>query len=102
MTQDLLAQSVGQLANHYARKTVFPDYLERKAAHTLRRQKADLTLFSRYLQMAGLPLDPNLLQTDPSSWAAMTHGLVEGFLRWQIQEGYAIGSVNVRLSTVKC
>jgi integrase len=26
---------------------------------------------------------------------------VEGFVRWQLKEGYSIGSVNVRLSTVK-
>src|ERR1700746_1528975 len=31
----------------------------------------------------------------------MTHGLISGFLRYQEQEGYAIGSINVRLATVK-
>jgi integrase len=31
----------------------------------------------------------------------MTRGLVEGFVQWQIRAGYAIGSINMRLSTVK-
>ncbi len=31
----------------------------------------------------------------------MTRGLVEGFVYWQVQWGYAIGSINMRLSTVK-
>jgi len=31
----------------------------------------------------------------------MTWGLVAGFVQWQMQQGYAIASINVRLSTVK-
>ncbi|MBC7870312.1 MAG: site-specific integrase [Chitinophagaceae bacterium] len=31
----------------------------------------------------------------------MTWGLVAGFVRWQMNEGYAVTSINVRLSTVK-
>jgi hypothetical protein len=31
----------------------------------------------------------------------VTWGIVEGFIKWQLQQGYSIGSINVRLSTVK-
>jgi len=31
----------------------------------------------------------------------MTHGLVEGFVQWQLQQGFAVASINRALSTVK-
>ena len=34
-------------------------------------------------------------------WAEISPGLVKAFVRWQLAQGYRIGSVNVRLSTVK-
>ncbi|HLZ57080.1 MAG TPA: hypothetical protein VKR06_09050 [Ktedonosporobacter sp.] len=34
-------------------------------------------------------------------WSDLSDGLIMRFLRWQIQQGYAIGSVNVRLATIK-
>jgi hypothetical protein len=34
-------------------------------------------------------------------WSNVNAGLVAGFVRWMLQEGYAIGSINVRLATVK-
>ena len=43
----------------------------------------------------------NDLLHDPTSWHGITYGLVDGFVRWMLGEGYAIGSVNVRLSTIK-
>src|SRR5918912_4328616 len=38
---------------------------------------------------------------DPQQWAGMTWGLVAGFVEWQLQQGYAINSINARLATVK-
>lgn len=42
-----------------------------------------------------------VLTGDLTSWAGVTYGLVEGFNRWQLQNSYAIGSINVRLATIK-
>ena len=92
---------LGQVANEYAARSAFQDYQEKLTANTRRRQKADLALFSRYLAGAGVLLDPEDLRTDPFTWEGMTHGLVKGFVRWMLQEGYSIGSVNVRLATIK-
>jgi len=41
------------------------------------------------------------LANDPRAWRPVTWGLVEAFVKWQLKEGYAIKSINVRLSTVK-
>jgi len=96
--QSLLAIA-GQVANGYASGSVFIDYQQRKSANTLRRQAADLQLFTGYLADAGISTGKFL--HDPAAWEGMTWGLVEGFVRWQLEHGYAIGSVNVRLATVK-
>src|SRR5260370_41934541 len=97
-THSPLAQ-VGQVANSYADQNVFTDYHDRIAQNTLRRQADDLALFAAYLAAAGVVVDE--LMSKPAAWNGITYGLVDGFVRWMLQEGYAIGSINVRLSTVK-
>lgn len=96
---------VGKAADQAARATVFDDYRDRRAANTLLRQDHDLALFANYLADVTYFADAGgkaeLLSRDPSAWSNVTHGLIEGFVRWQLQRGYAVGSVNVRLSTVK-
>lgn len=89
----------GQIANSQAARGVYADYQERKTANTLRRQRADLALFTSFLREAGI--EPGDLFGDPGAWAGVTWGLVEAFSRWQLHEGYAVNSVNVRLATVK-
>lgn len=89
----------GQTANDIAARSVFVDYQARKAANTLRRQANDLALFADFLRGAGLSVGS--FTSDPEAWRGVTWGLVEGFTRWQLQAGYAVPSVNVRLATVK-
>jgi integrase len=91
----------GQAANEAAADGIFADYLSRRAENTLRRQLADLRLFADYLHDAGVETSAHLLQRTPDAWRGMTWGIVEGFKRWMLGHGYAMGSVNVRLSTVK-
>ncbi len=37
----------------------------------------------------------------PAAWQGVTWGLVEGFVKWLLQQGYSLASVNNRLSAVK-
>ena len=98
MDSNLLARA-GEVANHAATRNIFQDYQTRKSKNTLRRQVTDLALFATYLHGAGLPLSD--FSKDPKAWRGVTWGLVEGFARWQLQSGYAVSSVNVRMATVK-
>lgn len=93
----------GQIANRHAEAGVFEGYTERQADNTLRRQRADLAVFADFLCAAGIVECPTAdqLMTLPTSWQGVTWGMVEGFRNWQVSQGYAVGSVNVRLSTVK-
>jgi len=87
------------VANQIAQQTVLQDYQARKSPQTLRRQRADIALFEQFLASAGHQVLE--LASDLQQWNFVTWGLVESFTRWQLQQGYATGSINVRLATVK-
>ncbi|MEO8393483.1 MAG: tyrosine-type recombinase/integrase [Chloroflexota bacterium] len=96
---------VGATADQYARTGVFADYQARRARNTLRRQQDDLATFADYLaavQFYTAASDESLrLYSDPAAWSGITYGLIAGFVRWLLQNGYAVGTVNLKLSTVK-
>jgi integrase len=89
----------GHAANDAASRRAFQDYQQRKASNTRRRQRADLALFAEFLDEAGI--ETGKLYEEPAAWAGVTWGLVEAFCKWQLLQGYSIGSVNVRLATTK-
>ena len=99
----------GQVANAIAAQNVFTDYRSRRAANTIRRQTEDLALFAEMLNAVSLNaaaslddlLTDNDLTTTPDAWHNVTWGLVKLFVNWQLQRGFAIGTINVRLSTIK-
>lgn len=123
--------TLGEAANQYAAAGVFADYLSRTAENTKRRQRNDLSLFALFLECAtaaalGQSVDNcfdsishrlqttaateagERMQQDAAAWGqngitdgGVTWGLVEMFRNWMVQAGYAIGSVNVRLATIK-
>jgi len=95
--------TLGLAANHAARAGVLAEYQLRQTANTLRRQRSDLALFARFIRKAASQDEEQTiaLYSDLTTWQSVTWGLVEGFKFWQLQQGYATGSVNVRLATVK-
>lgn len=88
-----------QVADQVARGYILEEYLAKIAGETRRRQCADIALFERYLSDAGVIVHDLAVCLSP--WQDVSDGLVSGFLRWQLAQGYAIGSVNVRLATIK-
>ncbi len=94
-----LAQAA-QLATAATQARVLQDYQERKAEETLRRQRADLAAFVTCLAAHTITVPANLTE-DLSAWGDMEYGLVELFVRWQAQQGYAVRTIDARLSTVK-
>jgi integrase len=94
-----LLEQAGQAANKAAGAVIFADYQARKASNTLRRHKADLALFADFLASVGVSCGD--LQNEPAAWRGVTWGLVKAFQVWQVENGYALPSVNGRVSTVK-
>ena len=92
----------GREANGAAARSAFADYRSRKAKNTLRNQDADLATFSAYLlYTCGEGPTGEALASIPKAWDGITWGLVDGFVKWLVLESYAIGTVNLKLSTVK-
>lgn len=92
----------GRVANRAAGRHVFQRYMSEKSANTLKRQARDLELFAEYLLDAQIPLVHGAdFQNKPAAWQGVSWGIVEGFVQWQLQEGYATSSVNARLTTVR-
>ncbi len=94
-------ERAGMAANRAAARGVFEEYRERLATNTIKRQRAGIEQFSRYLQDAGVAADAERLWQEPDAWVGITWGLVKGFVRWLLQEGYATGTINVRLATIR-
>lgn len=92
-------QQAGQAASRAAAKQRFRSYQQRRADETLRRQKADLGLFREFLH--SFDINTGDFFSDPVAWSGITWGLIEAFVKWQVENGYAIPSINVRLSTLK-
>lgn len=94
-----LMHKAGQAANRAAARGVFADYQERKAENSRRRHAADLATFTEFLMVC--KLTPGDLLGDPEAWRGISWGIVESFKRWMLAEGYAVSTVNFKLSTVK-
>lgn len=88
-----------RIADQIAREQTLEDYRRGKAAKTLERQQDDVAVFEHYLHEAGIEVAG--MYEDLRLWAEISQGLVKGFVRWQLAKGYRIGSINVRLSTVR-
>ena len=95
------AEIIALAADTAAARRVFTDYAARRAPHTRRRQHADLAAFAAFLDTVGIATSADALQSNPEAWRPLTWGLVEGFARWSLLQGYAVSTINVRLSTIK-
>ena len=94
-----LAQ-VAQIADQAAAAHSLDEYHKGKSKETLRRHRHDLALFSHFLEETA-QASPGDFYTDLEAWRDISYGLVAAFKIWQEQQGYALGSIGVRLSTVK-
>lgn len=90
---------VSALADEYSRATRLTRYQEGLRDETIRRQKTDLQVFARFL--ASIGVSAGEFYQDLNAWRGVTAGLLQAFIEWQKLEGYAIGSINVRLATLK-
>lgn len=92
-------QEAATLAREYTRATKLTRYQEGLRLETIRRQKTDLLTFAAFLESIGAA--PGDFFNDLAAWGEITSDLLETFIDWQKRQGYAIGTINVRLATVK-
>ena len=97
----------GQVANGVASNGVFADYLRRKSPNTITTHANALTVFAQFLAEAnviaanGVGEYSHDLQNDAEAWQGMTWGIVTAFREWMLETGYAVSTINNRLSVVR-
>ncbi|MBE2198615.1 MAG: site-specific integrase [Anaerolinea sp.] len=71
-------------------------------AHFSDQEQDDLRAYAQ-AQRTSLPIIYGAYygQHVPAAWQGVTWGLVEGFVKWLLNQGYSLASVNNRLSAVK-
>ena len=89
------------IANVVAASRVFGDELSRRPQTTINNYANDLKTWCCYLDQCGITDCPADWLTNPQAWVGVSYGLVAGFVAWLLKEGYAIASVNRKLSTVR-
>ena len=90
---------VSVLAEEYSKATRLTRYHEGLRDETIRRQRTDLLTFARFLASVGV--SPGDFYHDLNAWQGIGAGLLEAFIEWQKLAGYSIGTINVRLATIK-
>jgi integrase len=90
---------VAALAEEYSKATRLTRYQEGLRDETIRRQKTDLLTFARFLASIGTSAGD--FYNDLNAWQGIRTGLLEAFIEWQKLQGYSIGTINVRLATLK-
>jgi integrase len=90
---------VSALAEQFSKATRLTRYQEGLRDETIRRQKTDLATFARFL--ASINTQAGDFYNDLNAWQGIRAGLLEAFIEWQKLQGYAIGTIDVRLATLK-
>lgn len=98
---DDLMRAAGEAANAAADENIWREYHKDITENTRKRQMNDLASYCAYLQEAGIYRTAIQMYTDPYAWAGTTYGLLEGYIQWAMHKGYAIGTINVRLATLR-
>lgn len=116
--------TLGEIANGGAARESFRDYIQLKAANTLRRHKNDLTLFASFFtELAGKTKETHFKTVateiakglnefsgdlisasenlNPAAFQGITWGIVKKFRDYLLSQGYAINTINAKLSTIK-
>jgi len=92
---------LGQAANQAAQSGTFERELSGKSENTRTSYKTDLATWAQFLADAGGDLTGLDFYNVPASWAGVTHGLVLAFVEWMKRKGFAVASINRKLSCVR-
>ena len=99
----MMPEEFGEAADDWAARGVFAAWRSGQARQTIVSYQAALDKFAKFLNAAngGPTRTGEQLMTDVSVWANCTRGIVLAFQKWLLDEGYAIATVNCRVTVVK-
>lgn len=121
--QEIVNQAMaaaGAKFDQFARGNVFERWRMETSRNTLRRKAAACDKYAEYIRYIGtqtgmaeivqesgrIEAFGEALRTGDGElhadvWCSLTFGLVEGFQGWLLQNGYSVGTVNNRISTLR-
>src|SRR6266702_4579405 len=91
----------GLAADYASRTDAFAEYHAEQTDNTRAAQLDALKCFSTYLAAAHIQRRAEDLYQDADAWRGMSAGLLKGFRTWLLEQGFAIGTLNHRLSIIR-
>src|SRR5256885_10990222 len=91
----------GLAADHASQTDAFAEYHAEQSDNTRAAQRDALKCFSAYLAAAHIQREAEDLYQDAEAWRGMSAGLLKGFRKWLLEQGFAIGTLNHRLSIIR-
>src|SRR5438105_4161262 len=91
----------GLAADHANWTDTFAEYHAEQTDNTRTAQLDALKCFSTYLAAAQIERQALDLYQDADAWRGMSTGLLKGFRKWLLEQGFAIGTLNHRLSIIR-
>ncbi len=91
----------GLAADHASRTDTFAEYHAEQTDNTRAAQRDAFKCFSTYLAAAGIQRRAEDLYQDAEAWRGISAGLLKGFRKWLLEQGFAIGTLNHRLSIIR-
>src|SRR5450755_2375924 len=91
----------GVAADDASRTDAFAEYHAEQTDNTRAAQRDALKCFLTYLAQAGIERQADDLYQDAEAWRGISAGLLKGFRKWLLEQGFAIGTLNHRLSIIR-
>lgn len=82
-------------------ENVFALYRKELSDNTKLRQHNDLEAFTLYLSQIQVQRNVTDLEANTEAWRGISAAHVQGFQLWLEAQGYTMGTINVRLSTIR-
>ncbi len=93
-------------------KNIFQNYRKNLSQNTITSQKASLNIFQDYLvdkkfvksdkkQFSNQSVYIKEIFTLPSFWKNISGEIIENFIEWLLDKGYAVSSINVKISHIR-
>lgn len=98
-TNDLAAVSLA--ANQFSQRTILQREMSEKSKNTLIAYKTDIATWCQFLAGFNIVADPVQWLERDEMWSDVKHGLIDAFVEWMKGKGFAIATINRKLSTIR-
>ncbi|GCE18571.1 tyrosine-type recombinase/integrase [Dictyobacter kobayashii] len=82
-----------------AEDSILEKYQKERTKETLRRQQHDISLFQNFLHEKGIEAKNMASSLNP--WKNISSKILQEYIQWQLEKGYALQSITIHLATVK-